>query len=330
MKKFIYKNRFYLTLTVIAAAALLWFVVMLSLGEGKPENIPSVEQADELVSDTLSSLPRSVSAGAKYIFNNIDVEVRDVKAGNDKNVFIDCTYTTPDVLGSLENEIPEIMGQAYEYMQKQQTGGAMVNATKISLYFSERLVSVLEDAPRRQGEITLEAYETQDGLSLYLSDDTVDMLSGGLISVSRMIKDTDEIAPDKTYVAPHSVELLSAALTKVMREVRVTDEEAKQRFKPLVEKKTVSVALIVEKLARRLSGGRKVKLESFFRSAESRSELVSMFLAMLELLKSGMLIMEETDPDADSEGIIDAVSGVTVSLEENADISGMTNLISVD
>ena len=147
---------------------------------------------------------------------------------------------------------------------------------------------------------------------------------------ARMIKDTDEIAPDKTYVAPHSVELLSAALTKVMREVRVTDEEAKQRFKPLVEKKTVSVALIVEKLARRLSGGRKVKLESFFRSAESRSELVSMFLAMLELLKSGMLIMEETDPDADSEGIIDAVSGVTVSLEENADISGMTNLISVD
>ena len=147
---------------------------------------------------------------------------------------------------------------------------------------------------------------------------------------ARMIKDTDEIAPDKTYVAPHSVELLSAALTKVMREVRVTDEEAKQRFKPLVEKKTVSVALIVEKLARRLSGGRKVKLESFFRSAESRSELVSMFLAMLELLKSGMLIMEETDPDADSEGIIDAVSGVTVSLEENADISGITNLISVD
>ena len=196
MKKFIYKNRFYLTLTVIAAAALLWFVVMLSLGEGKPENIPSAEQADELVSDTLSSLPRSVSAGAKYIFNNIDVEVRDVKAGNDKNVFIDCTYTTPDVLGSLENEIPEIMGQAYEYMQKQQTGGAMVNATKISLYFSERLVSVLEDAPRRQGEITLEAYETQDGLSLYLSDDTVDMLSGGLISVSRMIKDTVKVEYD--------------------------------------------------------------------------------------------------------------------------------------
>ena len=145
---------------------------------------------------------------------------------------------------------------------------------------------------------------------------------------TRMIKDTDEIAPDKTYVSPHSVQLLSAALERVMREVRVTDEEARERFKPLVEKKTVSVALIVEKLATRLKSSKKVRLDSFFRSAESRSELVSMLLAMLELLKSGMLILEEENLDETDEGVIDAVSGVTVSLEKDADVSGMINLIS--
>ena len=100
---------------------------------------------------------------------------------------------------------------------------------------------------------------------------------------TRMIKDTDEIAPDKTYVSPHSVQLKSS---------------------------------------------KKVRLDSFFRSAESRSELVSMFLAMLELLKSGMLILEEENLDETDEGVIDAVSGVTVSLEKDADISGMINLIS--
>lgn len=143
----------------------------------------------------------------------------------------------------------------------------------------------------------------------------------------RMVKDTDEIAPDKTYVADHKVEILSAALIKVMTQVRVSDTEARERFRPLIAKKQVSVASIVENLARRLKGGRKVNLEGFFRSAESRSELVSMFLAMLELLKSGVLVLHEDDDDATTEGVIDAVSGVSVSLQEGSDISSLTEII---
>ena len=143
----------------------------------------------------------------------------------------------------------------------------------------------------------------------------------------RMVKDTDEIAPDKTYVADHKAEILSAALIKVMTQVRVSDTEARERFRPLIAKKQVSVASIVENLARRLKGGRKVNLEGFFRSAESRSELVSMFLAMLELLKSGVLVLHEDDDDATTEGVIDAVSGVSVSLQEGSDISSLTEII---
>lgn len=142
---------------------------------------------------------------------------------------------------------------------------------------------------------------------------------------TRMIKDTDEISVDKTYVCDHSVELLSRAFKKVMSEVKVTDEEAKENFKPLLEKKTVSVAAIVENLAKRLSIYGSVKLYSFFRTAETKRELVTMFLAMLELLKSGILILEESG-DSD-EGVIDAKSDVSVSLEENADISQLTEII---
>ena len=142
---------------------------------------------------------------------------------------------------------------------------------------------------------------------------------------TRMIKDTDEISVDKTYVCDHSVELLSRAFKKVMSEVKVTDEEAKENFKPLLEKKTVSVAAIVENLAKRLSIYGIVKLYSFFRTAETKRELVTMFLAMLELLKSGILILEDSG-DSD-EGVIDAKSDVSVSLEENADISQLTEII---
>ena len=98
-------------------------------------------------------------------------------------------------------------------------------------------------------------------------------------------------------------------------------------MQPLIIQKRVSVASIVENLAKRLKGGKKVSLEGFFRSADSRSELVSMFLAMLELLKSGVLVLEEEGTSADEEGVIDAVSGVSVSLEEGADISRLTEII---
>ena len=52
-----------------------------------------------------------------------------------------------------------------------------------------------------------------------------------------------------------------------------------------------------------------------------------MFLAMLELLKSGVLVLDESDTQASPEGVIDAVSGVTVSLREGADISSLTEII---
>lgn len=143
----------------------------------------------------------------------------------------------------------------------------------------------------------------------------------------RMAKETLEITPDKTYVADHEMNLLYKAFTKVMSEVRVTDEEAKKKFEPILKKRTVSVVSIVENLAKRLRGGRKVSLGSFFRSAEDRLELVSMFLAMLELLKSGHLILDENTVE-NGDGVIDAASDVSVSLDPSADIDELTKIVS--
>ena len=70
---------------------------------------------------------------------------------------------------------------------------------------------------------------------------------------------------------------------------------------------------------------KKVKVVNFFRTAETKSELVSMFLAMLELLKSGVLVLEEEI--VNEEGVIDTASGVSVMLDENSDISQLTEII---
>ena len=52
-----------------------------------------------------------------------------------------------------------------------------------------------------------------------------------------------------------------------------------------------------------------------------------MFLAMLELLKSGVLVLEESEDTENTDGVIDAVSEVYVSLSEGADISSLTEII---
>lgn len=177
-----------------------------------------------------------------------------------------------------------------------------------------------EEDPREKLAAALLEYQKAKQASTLLKD-RFDEYGG------RMVKETVEIAPDKSYVADHETSLLYKAFVKVMNEVKVTDEEAKKKFEPILKKRTVSVVSIVENLARRLRGGRKVSLGSFFRSAEDRLELVSMFLAMLELLKSGHLILDESATE-NSDGIIDATSDVTVSLDPSADIGELTKIVS--
>lgn len=143
---------------------------------------------------------------------------------------------------------------------------------------------------------------------------------------ARFAKETDEIAPDKMYVADHSAALIYKAFVKVMSEVRVTDDEAKKRFEPLIHTKAVSVTEIVRNLSHRLRGGRRVTLGSFFRSAQSRSELVSMFLAMLELLKSGHLVLEESRSEWE-DGVIDAASNIEVSLADGTDTEELIRVV---
>lgn len=139
---------------------------------------------------------------------------------------------------------------------------------------------------------------------------------------NRMVKETDEISVDKSYVRQHDVELLSRAIVRVMTEIRVSDEEAKANFKPLIEKKTVSVSSVVKRIVNRMKTDKKSDLVTIFRTAESKTELVTMFLAMLELFKSGILVMDErTDSGNDSNGVIDVADNVGVSFNENADLA---------
>ena len=134
---------------------------------------------------------------------------------------------------------------------------------------------------------------------------------------TRMIKDTDEIKADTSFVADHDMELLTRAMIRMLSEVRVTDEEALQRFEPLIRKSTVSVASVASALIEQLRDGSSVTLCRYFSAADSRSTLIAMFMAMLELLKSGTVLLTEKDYAPD--GIIRSADDAFITLNPEAD-----------
>ncbi|MBQ3792114.1 MAG: segregation/condensation protein A [Clostridia bacterium] len=143
---------------------------------------------------------------------------------------------------------------------------------------------------------------------------------------SRMIKDTDEISIDKKYVADQDLDLLLAAYKKAMANIAVSDEDSRKRFEPLIRQKIVTVAEVADHLGDLLRKRVPVSLGSYFSEAKSRSELVSMFMALLEVLKSGFMNLKETREDFTN--VIPVFSDVTIEIRPSVTDEEFNHLIS--
>lgn len=131
----------------------------------------------------------------------------------------------------------------------------------------------------------------------------------------RLEKDTDEIAPDRTYVAEHDVYLLQAALLRVMNTIEVNDEVAEERIRPLISTKTVSVSERVYAILRIfLTEGHRLNVLSCFKDIYTKHEAVATFMAILELLRAGRVTLEENTEEFEIEGVIVVEKGVFLNL----------------
>ncbi|MBQ7580323.1 MAG: segregation/condensation protein A [Clostridia bacterium] len=92
--------------------------------------------------------------------------------------------------------------------------------------------------------------------------------------------------PDKTYRRSHEpFEILRAYLSAIGKGKRKLPPPV-EAFSGIVARKIVSVSSRINKIVTDLLKSKKKRITDFFSSAESRSELVATFLALLELAKS--------------------------------------------
>ncbi len=161
----------------------------------------------------------------------------------------------------------------------------IVMASRLMLIKSKMLLPKLsedEEDPRA---------ELAEAVREYARAKEASRIFAGMYSLhsGRMIKDTDEIEPDRT-LRPHSSELLSAALMKIMSEVK-TMERAETRFTPLIRKRSASASEKALGIIRRLYKNGAMRASELFAAEEDRSDRIAVFLAILELLRNQRLLI---------------------------------------
>lgn len=214
-------------------------------------------------------------------------------------------------------QIAIICDQYMEYIENAEKMNIDLSADFLVMASQLMLIKSRTLLPRNKEEEEDPAEELARMLLEYKHAKEASQKLGDLFSQynGRLEKDTDEIAPDRTYVAEHDVYLLQAALMRVMNTIEVTDEVAEERIRPLISTKTVSVSERVYAILRIfLTEGHKLNVLRCFKDIYTKHEAVATFMAILELLRAGRVTLEENTEDFEVEGVIVIEKGVYLNL----------------
>ncbi len=113
----------------------------------------------------------------------------------------------------------------------------------------------------------------------------------------RMVKDTDEISVDTSYVADQQVTSLCAAVRRIIAANESRPKAEKQTFAPLVAKPIIPVDVKIVGILHRMSRRRDTSMQELLHDAVSLSDMIAIFLGILELIKVRRILIEEA-PDS--------------------------------
>ena len=206
----------------------------------------------------------------------------------------------------------EYMEQARQ-MDMELSSEFIVMASELMLLKSRMLLPrhVEEEDPRAALAAALTEYQRAKEASRLFAELYAEF--GG-----RFEKDTDEIVPDPTYVAEHDVSLLVSALMRAYAEKTAAAAPAAasaEAFTGMLKRRTVSVTGKIFSLLRLLRRQGTISACQYFDSAADRPELLSMFMAVLELLRAQRLRMDCPTEDAGHIVVLNAHKSITFTLD---------------
>lgn len=169
-------------------------------------------------------------------------------------------------------------------------------AARLVYLKSISLLPVYEEAEALKNELQGELIEYRDMKLL------AEKLSENTEGFSTFVRDMEKIEVDQTYKRLHDPsELFNAYVSAAGKKLRQLPPPI-EAFREIVVKKVVSVSSKITNIFKKLSSkGKKTKWKSLFDDAESRSDIVATFLAVLELTKSKKVKVSGDGDDAQVE-----------------------------
>ena len=113
----------------------------------------------------------------------------------------------------------------------------------------------------------------------------------------RMVKDTDEISVDKTYVQDQDVTSLCTAIRRIIAYNNALEKAANTAFTPMISKPIIPVEIKIVSLLKTMEQRGAASLEELIIDEVTLPDLIASFLGVLELVKLRRLLLLEP-PDA--------------------------------
>ena len=108
----------------------------------------------------------------------------------------------------------------------------------------------------------------------------------------RMVKDTDELSVDKTFVQDQDVTSLCAAIRRIIAYNNALERAATTTFTPMISKPVIPVEIKIVSILRTLESRGVATLEDLIASEATLPDVIASFLGVLELVKIRKLLVE--------------------------------------
>jgi segregation and condensation protein A len=116
----------------------------------------------------------------------------------------------------------------------------------------------------------------------------------------RMVKDTDEISIDRTYVTDQQITSLCTAIRRLASYQESMQEAKRVSFTPMISTPIVPVELkiigILDRMTKQQTKQQKATLDELLSDAVSLPDMIAIFLGVLELVKMRRILIAD-DPD---------------------------------
>ena len=121
----------------------------------------------------------------------------------------------------------------------------------------------------------------------------------------RMVKDTDEISIDKTFVQDQDVTSLCAAIRRIVAYNNALEKAATTTFTPMISKPIIPVEIKIVSIIKHIEKRGVATLNDLLSDEVTLPDMIASFLGVLELIKVRKILVEESGEDTDN-ALLDA------------------------